>query len=114
MIGLSSSGADGQWTPKPIINNEQFALGGTSGVRGYEEGESYGDLGWRAMADVRAPAIAVGDFPYFGQRIPAHIRASWFMEYGESFLIARSGLPVDHIKEWGDRLWRLLHRRPAF
>jgi hypothetical protein len=93
--------ADGQWSSEAIINNEQYALGGTAGVRGYEEGESYGDLGWRVMTDVRAPAVAVGEFPNGSQRIPAHLRMSLFMDYGESFLIERSGVPFDHIEEWG-------------
>jgi hypothetical protein len=29
---------NGQWASEPLINNEQFGLGGTSGVRGYQEG----------------------------------------------------------------------------
>jgi len=89
--------SDGQWAAKPLINNEQFALGGSGGVRGYEEGETYGDAGWRLMADVRAPAIAVGEFPYFGRSIPANIRASVFMDYGENMLIDRPG----DIRLWG-------------
>jgi hemolysin activation/secretion protein len=93
--------ADGQWASEAIINNEQYALGGTAGVRGYEEGETYGDLGWRVMTDLRAPAIAVGEFPNGSKRIPAHIRASLFMDYGESFLIERPGLASDQIEEWG-------------
>jgi len=93
--------ADGQWSSEAIINNEQYALGGTAGVRGYEEGESYGDLGWRVMTDVRAPAVAVGEFPNGSQRIPAHLRMSWFMDYGESFLIERPVVPFDHVEEWG-------------
>ena len=49
--------ANGQWASAPLIGNEQFALGGTAGVRGYEEGEVYGDDGWRVMLDVNAPPI---------------------------------------------------------
>ena len=54
----------GQWASEPIISNEQFPLGGTGGVRGYREGESYGDSGWHAQLNVRAPPINVGYFPY--------------------------------------------------
>ena len=35
----------GQWADKPLINLEQFAEGGNSSVRGYKEGEFYGDTG---------------------------------------------------------------------
>ncbi len=41
--------ADGQWADGPLFSNEQFALGGTAGVRGYTDGEAYGDSGWRVM-----------------------------------------------------------------
>jgi hemolysin activation/secretion protein len=93
--------ADGQWSSEAIINNEQYALGGTAGVRGYEEGETYGDLGWRVMTDLRAPAMAAGGFPNGSARIPAHIRASLFMDYGESYLIDRPGPATSQIEEWG-------------
>ncbi len=93
--------SDGQWATEPLINNEQYALGGTGGVRGYEEGESYGDIGWRVMADIRAPAIAVGQFPNGKESIPAAVRTSWFMDYGENFLIDRPGVPFNSVEEWG-------------
>src|SRR5262249_45353419 len=31
--------ADGQWANEPLISPEQFGIGGTAGVRGYQEGE---------------------------------------------------------------------------
>ena len=34
--------ADGQWASEPLIANEQFGVGGISGVRGYREGEQFG------------------------------------------------------------------------
>ena len=37
--------ANGQWSSKPLISNEQFALGGVSSVRGYFEGDEQGDSG---------------------------------------------------------------------
>jgi len=79
----------GQWASAPLINNEQFALGGTGGVRGYQQGEIYGDDGWRAMFDVRAPAIGVGNFPTRAGYVPAQLRCSWFMDYGQAILIDR-------------------------
>jgi len=79
----------GQWASAPLINNEQFALGGTGGVRGYQQGEIYGDDGWRAMFDLRAPAIGVGTFPTRSGDMPAQLRCSVFMDYGQAILIDR-------------------------
>jgi hemolysin activation/secretion protein len=79
----------GQWASAPLINNEQFALGGTGGVRGYQQGEIYGDDGWRAMFDLRAPAVGLGSFPTRAGEAPAQLRCSWFMDYGQATLIDR-------------------------
>lgn len=81
--------ASGQWASAPLINNEQFALGGTTGVRGYQQGEIYGDDGWRAMFDLRAPPVEIGNFPTQGGYVPAQLRCSWFMDYGQAILIDR-------------------------
>ena len=35
----------GQWSEYPLVNNEQFALGGLDTVRGYLEAETLGDSG---------------------------------------------------------------------
>jgi hemolysin activation/secretion protein len=98
--------ANGQWASEPIINNEQFALGGTAGVRGYEEGEVYGDDGWRVMFDVNAPPIQVGELPVSdgGEGIPAYLRCSWFMDYGETWLIDRPAPLSLAYNEWGTGL----------
>jgi hemolysin activation/secretion protein len=93
--------ANGQWASEPLINNEQFALGGTSGVRGYREGETYGDTGWRAQFDLRAPPINIGYFPLANRDIPAELRCSWFMDYGESYRLI-SASPA--IEQWGTGL----------
>ena len=95
--------ANGQWASEPLINNEQFALGGTAGVRGYEEGEVYGDDGWRVMFDVNAPPVQVGEFPVSGggDGIPAYLRCSWFMDYGQTSLIDRPAPLSLAYSEWG-------------
>ena len=98
--------ANGQWASEALINNEQFALGGTAGVRGYQEGEVYGDNGWRAMFDVNAPPINVGYFPdsHGGDGTPAYLRCSWFMDYGETYLIDRPAPLSVGYSEWGTGL----------
>jgi hemolysin activation/secretion protein len=93
--------ANGQWASEPLISNEQFALGGTSGVRGYQEGEAYGDTGWRTQFDLRAPPINVGYFPTFEGDVPASLRVSLFMDYGQVFLLDRSQDSGHQLDEWG-------------
>jgi hemolysin activation/secretion protein len=90
--------AGGQWASKPIISNEQFPLGGTGGVRGYREGETYGDNGWHGQLDLRAPPINVGYFPYQHEQVPAELRASWFMDAGQAWLHDSS---AGVFNEWG-------------
>jgi hypothetical protein len=72
--------ASGQWSSAPLISNEQFAMGGSSGVRGYPEGRAYGDSGWRTMLDLRAPPVNIGYLPNPKGDIPTNLRCSWFMD----------------------------------
>jgi hemolysin activation/secretion protein len=90
--------ANGQWSSAPLIGNEQFALGGLSGVRGYQAGENYGDTGWRTQFDLRAPPVNVGYFPTQDGEVPAFLRCSVFMDYGEVYHLD-STLPA--VKQWG-------------
>jgi hypothetical protein len=94
--------ANGQWASQPLISNEQFGLGGTAGVRGYEEGEVYGDTGWRGLLDLRAPAVNVGYFPTATGEVPAMLRCSCFMDYGRVYFVDRPGQPA--VSEWGTGL----------
>jgi len=95
---------NGQWASEPIINNEQFAIGGTAGVRGYQEGESYGDTGWRVLFDLGAPALNLGYFPTLAGDVPANLRCSWFMDYGQVSLFARPDVTSGSLSEWGTGL----------
>ncbi len=45
----------GQVATGPLISNEQFPLGGLSSVRGYYEGDEYGDDGWSGSVELRTP-----------------------------------------------------------
>jgi hemolysin activation/secretion protein len=92
---------NGQWASAPLINNEQFALGGTSGVRGYQQGEIYGDTGWRALFDLRAPPVNVGYFPTRDGDVPTELRCSWFMDYGQTSLIDRPTTANLTFSQWG-------------
>lgn len=43
---------DWQLSPRPLISNEQFSLGGVGSVRGYREAEVLGDSGLRATLEL--------------------------------------------------------------
>ncbi len=92
---------NGQWSSAPLISNEQFALGGTAGVRGYQEGAVYGDTGWRMLFDLRAPPVNVGYLPTATGYIPAELRCSVFMDYGRTSLIDRPTAANLTFPEWG-------------
>jgi len=47
----------GQASRNPLINNEQFAGGGASTVRGYLEAEALGDSGLFLTAEIRTPSL---------------------------------------------------------
>jgi len=89
--------ADGQWANQPLISNEQFANGGVNGVRGYREGEEYGDTGWRVVFEPRTPVWELG---MVDRTLPFRIRGSIFMDYGETYLLDPQGRQP-HERLWG-------------
>lgn len=91
--------ADGQWASQPLIANEQFGAGGVAGVRGYREGEVFGDSGWRVTSEVKLPPYRVG-FAGQGTSRPLIVRASFFMDYADTYLLDPQGRRPD-IPLWG-------------
>ena len=49
--------AAGQYAVTPLVNNEQFLVGGAQTVRGYYEAEGLGDRGIRGSLELRAPNV---------------------------------------------------------
>ena len=47
----------GQWANSPLVNNEQFAVGGAESVRGYLEAETLGDSGVSGSLELHSPAL---------------------------------------------------------
>jgi outer membrane protein assembly factor BamA len=82
--------ADGQWASEPLISNEQFGGGGVAGVRGYHEGEVYGDDGWRVTSELKLPPYRVG-YAGVGTDVPLIVRASLFMDYARLYLLNPQG-----------------------
>jgi hemolysin activation/secretion protein/AraC-like DNA-binding protein len=93
--------ADGQWADGPLFSNEQYAMGGVSGVRGYTDGEAYGDEGWRLMIEPQLPPIDIGMFGNEGGEEPCWLRGSVFMDYGEIYLLDPPAGNSGRQKFWG-------------
>jgi hemolysin activation/secretion protein len=77
--------ADGQWASQPLISNEKFGDGGVTGVRGYEEGEVFGDTGWRVTSELKTPPHVVGLLG--GPSTPLTVAGSMFFDYGDTYLL---------------------------
>ncbi len=94
--------ADGQWANGPLFSNEQYALGGSASVRGYDDGEFYGDTGWRFTIEPQTPLFNIGMVGNEGSETPLWLRSSVFMDYGAAFLLKKppAGSP-DHARLWG-------------
>lgn len=46
-----------QWSPDPLISNEEFSIGGVDSVRGYYESEALGDYGGSVQIEVATPSF---------------------------------------------------------
>jgi len=85
----------GQWANEPLLNLEQFELGGNASVRGYQEGEFYGDTGWMGQAELRSPYYWRGAGRRFGTQVTA------FTDYGEGYLVAPGATQNSVQALWG-------------
>jgi hemolysin activation/secretion protein len=69
-------------------------MGGVAGVRGYTDGESYGDTGWRVSIEPRTPLFNIG---MVDGDVPFWVRSSVFWDYGELYMLDKpAGLARDH------------------
>lgn len=90
---------DGQWANGPLFSNEQFGMGGSGGVRGYTDGEAYGDTGWRVSIEPQTPLINIG---MVDGDIPFWLRSSVFMDYGEIYMLDKTAVAGnDRSAFWG-------------
>jgi len=78
--------ASAQAATGPLIANEQFALGGLYSVRGYYEGDEYGDAGWAGSLEVRTPYLTP-QAPIWSGMAPAWLRGLAFIDGGQRFLL---------------------------
>jgi hemolysin activation/secretion protein/AraC-like DNA-binding protein len=96
--------ADGQWANGALFSNEQFAMGGTAGVRGYLDGEAYGDTGWRMSIEPQTPLINIG---MVDGDIPFWVRSSVFVDYGEIYLLDKSSATTSDRAQFCGVGWNL-------
>ena len=92
--------ADGQWANQPLFSNEQYAMGGNGSVRGYQNGEAYGDTGWHATIEPQTPQVSIGMAGNEGSEVPVWVRGSVFTDYGEIYRIDSSNSPRS-LNYWG-------------
>jgi hemolysin activation/secretion protein len=76
--------ANGQAATGPLISSEQFALGGLNSVRGYYEGDEYGDNGWTGSVELRTP-FRNTQVPVWSGNAPTWLRGSIFLDGGQRF-----------------------------
>jgi hemolysin activation/secretion protein len=74
-----------------LISNEQFGAGGVNSVRGYHEGEVFGDNGWHVSLEQQTPPYVVGTV--FG-RTPLALRGTAYMDFARVYLIDPHGSPA--------------------
>ena len=67
-----------QVSPNPVIDNEQFTLGGLYSVRGYLESETLGDEGAAIQTELRSPNLA----PAWSTRTLDQLRLLAFFDVG--------------------------------
>jgi hemolysin activation/secretion protein len=94
---LTTFRADGQWASQPLISNEQFGIGGVNSVRGYHEGEEFGDTGWHFSLEQSTPSHRVGTV--FGNT-PLTLRGSFYMDIASVYLLDPLGRS-DTMELWG-------------
>jgi hemolysin activation/secretion protein len=92
--------ASGQAARGALISNEQFALGGINSVRGYYQGDQYGDCGWSGSLELRSPYLEtqVAEIARF---VPAWLRASVFTDGGQRILLESTSGTDPVLWLWG-------------
>jgi len=97
---MTSFHADGQWASEPLISNEQFGIGGVNSVRGYHEGESFGDTGFHLSLEQHTPTHVVG---MVHGDTPLSLSGSVYMDYASVYLLDPQGFP-SNTRLWGTGL----------
>jgi hemolysin activation/secretion protein len=85
---ITSMLAEGQWASEPLISPEQFGAGGVNSVRGYHEGEVFGDDGWHLSLEEQTPPYTMG---MVREGAPLVVSGSIYVGCAEIYLIDPQG-----------------------
>jgi len=77
--------ASGQVATGPLLGIEQFSVGGLNSVRGYMEGDEFGDHGWFGSIELRSPFLQER-VPVGSDYAPVWLRGTVFVDAGQRFL----------------------------
>ena len=77
--------ASGQIATGPLLGIEQFSVGGLNSVRGYMEGDEFGDHGWFGSVELRSPFL-LERVPVGSDYAPVWLRGTAFVDAGQRFL----------------------------
>ncbi len=88
---LLVTSAKGQIADNPLVNSEQFSLGGADSIRGFPENEYLADYGWASTFELRTPAFVFPkEFKLPRSKENASLRDAmqfvYFVDFGEGFL----------------------------
>jgi hypothetical protein len=85
---LTTVRADGQWTSEPLLSVERFGEGGINSVRGYQEGQVFGDNGWHVSLEQQTPSHVVGTV--YGKTLMT-LRGTVYMDFANTYLLDPQG-----------------------
>ena len=86
----------GQWADQPLLNLEQFELGGNGSIRGYREGELYADTGWMGQLEFRSPVYWRGE-----SALKIGTQMTAFTDYGKGYELDQGATAGADQKLWG-------------
>jgi hemolysin activation/secretion protein len=98
-----------QWADSPLVNNEQFSLGGADTVRGYLEAETLGDSGLADTWELHSPSLG----PHAGA-IFSPLYAFVFVDGGVATLIDPLPGQRENYTLWSDGLGLRLENSHGF
>jgi hemolysin activation/secretion protein len=90
---------DGQLSSQSMVSLEQIGIGGMSSVRGYREGEIYGDDGFFTQVELRSPAFNHED-SFDGKKVLMGTTVSIFSDYGRVYYKQSRGADAK-VDLWG-------------
>ncbi len=80
-------------------SNEQFGIGGVNSVRGYYEGQAFGDCGWHVSLEEEYSPVHRRHVVYDGH--PLTVRASIYMDAADAYLLDPPPGVTSLTKLWG-------------